>query len=92
MKIVVSRRAMADVDRLETWLWERGFSFADGLGPALLQAAGRLRTFPERGARGPDGRYREVLTTYHSNSDVIRYQVTADAVIIGRLFHSLEDR
>ena len=92
MKIAVSRRAMADVDRLEAWLWERGFSFADGLGPALLGRARSLHTFPERGASGQDGRYRELFTTFHSNTYVIRYQVEGDTVIIGRIFHGLEDR
>jgi plasmid stabilization system protein ParE len=92
MKIVISRRAMADVDRLEVWLWERGFSFADGLGPALLDTARSLHTFPERGAGGPDGHYRELLATFHSNTYVIRYQVEGDTLIIGRIFHSLERR
>lgn len=80
------------MDRLEVWLWERGFSFADGLGPALLDTARSLRTFPERGARKEDGRYRELSTTFHSNTYVVRYQVEGDTVVIGRIFHGLEDR
>lgn len=92
MRIVVSRRAMVDVDRLEEWLWERGFTFADGLGPSLLDAARSLASLPGRGVKGPDGGYREFFATFHSNTYVIRYQVERDTVIIGRIFHSLERR
>lgn len=92
MRIIVSRRAMADVDRLENWLWERGFTFADGLGPTLLDITRSLSSFPERGVKGADGDYREIFATFHSNTHVVRYQVEEDTVIIGRIFHSLEDR
>lgn len=92
MRIIVSRRAMADVDRLENWLWERGFTFADGLGPTLLDITRGLSSFPERGVKGADGDYREIFATFHSNTHVVRYQVEDDTVIIGRIFHSLEDR
>jgi plasmid stabilization system protein ParE len=47
---------------------------------------------PERGVWGADGDYREIFATFHSNTYVIRYQVEDDTVIIGRIFHSLEDR
>jgi plasmid stabilization system protein ParE len=33
-----------------------------------------------------------LFTTFHSNTYVIRDQVEGDTVIIGRIFHTLEDR
>jgi plasmid stabilization system protein ParE len=92
MRLFITEQAVDDIDRLETWLFERGLTFADGLGARLVEAIETLTAFPERAAASSTGRYRELLVTFHANSYVIQYRTRRDRVTVARIFHSLEDR
>lgn len=92
IRIIVSRRASADTNRLEDWLLEHGAAYADDLGPRLVAAIDSLQQNPERSPTSRDGRYRELYVAFHSNQYVVQYQVRGQFVVILRIFHSFEDR
>jgi plasmid stabilization system protein ParE len=46
IRLFITEQALDDIDRLETWLFERGLSFADGLGARLLDTIETLTTYP----------------------------------------------
>ena len=91
-RLFIAEEALSDVDRLETWLFDRSLSFADGPGSALIEAIENLTEFPERSRRSDKGRYRELFVTFHSNNYVVQYRVRGERVTVARIFHSLEDR
>lgn len=90
-RILVSDRAWADIDRLETWLWDHGATYATDLGHRLADAILELREYPLR-TRLSGGRNRELLVGFHANQYVVRYQVHGDGVVVLRIHHALEDR
>lgn len=57
----------------------------------IADAVASLRKHPERGKPCLDG-MRELIVPFGSAGYVIRYAVERDAVIVLRIFHSLEDR
>jgi plasmid stabilization system protein ParE len=92
MRLFITEQALDDIDRLEVWLFERGLSFADGLGAHLVETIETLTTFPERGSMSVTGRYRELHVTFHANNYVVQYRARPDRVTVARIFHGLEDR
>jgi plasmid stabilization system protein ParE len=92
MRLFITEQALDDIDRLEAWLFERGLSFANGLGACLVEAIETLMTFPERGPTNATGRYRELYVPFHANTYVIQYRARSDRLTVARIFHSLEDR
>ena len=93
MRIVVSRRAAADVDRLEAWLLERGApSAALRVGELLFDAIDSLQQMPERGRMSSRPGSRELVVPFGAAAYVFLYKITADAVIIARIQHGRERR
>lgn len=89
-RILVSDRAWADIDRLETWLWDHGAAYAADLGHHLADAIIELREYPLRTRLS--ARNHELLVRFHSNQYVVRYQVHGADVVVLRIHHALERR
>jgi len=92
MRLFITDEALADIDRLETWLFERGFTFADGLGAKLVESIETLIIFPERAPPNRTGRYRELFVPFHSNTYVVQYRARPDRITVARIFNSREER
>ena len=89
--IVVSRQAGKDVERLDKRLMEYGPSVAARFGDLLKRTISSLSDYPLRGRLvGPT--VREISVPFGQGAYVIRYRVTADRVIITRIWHGLELR
>jgi len=92
MRLLITDEALDDIDRLETWLFERGLTFADGLGAKLVESIETLTTFPDRAPPSKTERYRELFVAFHGNTYVVQYRAKPDRVTVARIFHSREDR
>jgi len=78
--IVFSRDAVADIERLRSFLdWA---------------AIERLQDFPNRGLSTGDTDIRQVVLRFGSSGYIVRYAVLPDTkdIIITRIWHGREDR
>ena len=90
--VLVSQRAANDVSRLEDWLIERNPSAAIKVGRLLREAFSSLAELPERTAVIDAAQHRELVLRFGRGGYVIRYVIRPDAVVVTRVWHSLEDR
>lgn len=72
--------ALADLDRLEDFLFEKSPPAASRALLSITKAVDQLATFPSRGR--PAGTFRELVVGYSSGGYIIRYFVAADLVSI----------
>jgi toxin ParE1/3/4 len=93
MKLIVSRAALADLERLHAFLTDKNKAAADRAAAALIAAMQSLDSFPERGR--PSGKdMRELVVPFGGSNYVLRYACARDTdeVIILRVWHGREDR
>lgn len=89
--ITVSRQAGTDAERLDQRLMEYGPDVAARFGDLLERTITSLAEHPQRGRQvGPTTR--EINLPFGQSAYVIRYRVTADRVIITRIWHGREFR
>lgn len=90
--VVVSRPAARDVDRLEDWLMARNPGAAIRAGVLLREAFASLSTLPERTIHVDGSEQRQLVRRFGKGTYVIRYVIRPEAIIVTRVWHSLEDR
>ena len=87
-----SRRALADLDRLDNFLFAKSPRAADAAIAAILAAAEDLRTFPGIGRplsdEMPD--YRELVIAFSDSGYVLLYRVIGDIVEVQAVKHMRE--
>lgn len=89
--IIVSPRAGKDAERLNQRLMEHDPAIAARFGDLLERKLVSLTEYPLRGrAVGPTTR--EVNLPFGQSAYIIRYRVTADRIIVTRIWHGLEQR
>jgi plasmid stabilization system protein ParE len=94
MKLVVSRAAAADLERLHEFLADKSPAAARQAVTALLAAAESLHSFPERGRPSGVRNIRELIVPFGRSGYVLRYahSAAADEAIILRIWHGREAR
>jgi plasmid stabilization system protein ParE len=84
--------ANRDLVRLIDYLDVRSPSAALRAYDALDAAIRSLDEFSERARPGPEPGTRELIVPFGSGAYIVRYRVSADEVVVGRIFHGREDR
>lgn len=92
--IVVSRHALADLERLRKFLEVKDPGAARRIVHLLLAAIESLQRFPDRGRSLPGGMLRELVVPFGDFAYVIRYAhlPERDRVVIVRVWHGRESR
>ena len=91
MRIVWSRLAVSDLDRLQTFLAEIDLDASERLADLLVNAPTALRDFPRRGPRLFEFDPREVRE-FRVRRYLYRYEVRETEIVLLRIFHLREDR
>ena len=91
-RVIFSRQAYGDLQRLEEWLAERAPEAAQRIGPLLAGALTSLEEHAERGRRGPRSDLRELVVPFGVAAYLIQYRVEGTEVYVARIRHSREDR
>ncbi len=87
------KEARQDLERLHTFIAVHSPNAANRAIQTLIQAAGSLADFPERGRPWDlEPQFRELSVPFGSRGYVIRYRLHEGDVIIVRVWHALEDR
>lgn len=86
--------ALADVERLYTFLHDKNPAAAAKAAQAILDGANALVAAPRSGRPMPDDtQRRELFIAFGAGAYIIRYRLnTADIPVIIRVWHSREDR
>jgi len=92
--IVFSRDAVADIERLRSFLDQKNPGTAQRAMALILAAIERLQDFPNRGLSTGDTDIRQVVLRFGSSGYIVRYAVLPDTkdIIITRIWHGREDR
>jgi plasmid stabilization system protein ParE len=91
-KVVVSRRAAADLQRLRNWLSEKDPDAADRAADAIDRRITRLQNFPRLGPLRLAPDTRELQVRFGRYGYAVRYVLRGDIVVVTRIFHGREDR
>jgi plasmid stabilization system protein ParE len=94
LKIVVSREALADFERLRAFLTVRNPRAARRAVETINGAIRSLEVFPERGRPAPVSGLRELIVPFGRAAYVVRYALFAelDELVILRIWHGREQR
>jgi len=85
--------AQQDIERLHAFLYEKSPDAAHRMVNILLQGAEQLLTFPEIGKPLSDElQRRELFLPFGAGAYVLRYRLTANRIVIIRVWHSREAR
>ena len=85
--------ALDDLKRLQAFIEPHSPVAAARAVAALVEAAGTLSDFPERGRPwDPEMAYRELVVPFGARGYVIRYRLFEDQAIVVRVWHALEER
>jgi plasmid stabilization system protein ParE len=87
-RVLLSPRAMKDIDRLEAWLLDKNASAAVRVGQVILDAVASLADLPERGRKA--GGQRAINAPFGASAYVIRYSVRGDTIVVTRIQHGRE--
>lgn len=90
-RLIISRRAESDFDRLEAFIAADSPGRAERSIDNLRKSVNRLRRFPELGVSIGEGR-RQLYVKNGKSAFVVRYRIFDDAVLIIRLWHGKEHR
>lgn len=91
LPVVLSRRAEADLDRLEAFIAAESPGRAERAITHLRQGTNRLARFPGLGVSLGKGT-RQLYVSYGKSGYVVRYRVLPNAVLIVRIWHGKEHR
>lgn len=85
--------ALADLDRLETFLWEKSARSAHDAIFTIIDATEILKRFPDAGrmAEDLDPEHRELLVPFSNSGYIVGYGVYGDEVEIFNVRHMRED-
>ena len=92
MKLIVSREAAADLERLHEFLREQNPDAAQRAVSVLADAVDSLATMPDRGRPSGIPAVRELIVAFGRSAYVIRYGhfVDEDSVVAPRMWHGRE--
>jgi plasmid stabilization system protein ParE len=92
--IVFSPDALADVERLRSFLDEANPGAARRAMAAILMAIERLQEFPDLGMMTPDADIRQIVGRFGASGYIVRYAVLAEAgdIFVTRVWHGREAR
>jgi plasmid stabilization system protein ParE len=93
VKLVVSREAAADLDRLHAFLADKDRNAAQRVIGVLVRAIRSLEVFPQRGRPSGGPGVRELLVPFGRSAYLLRYSylIETDEVVILRVWHGRED-
>jgi plasmid stabilization system protein ParE len=94
VKVVVATEALADLQRLATFLAEKDERAAERAFGTLTKAIDSLISFPERGRRAGIPSFRELVVPFGRSAYVVRYvyRASSKTVLVVRIWHSREKR
>jgi plasmid stabilization system protein ParE len=94
VKLIVSREAAADLERLHEFLREQNPDAAQRAVSVLADAVDSLATMPDRGRPSGIPAVRELIVPFGRSAYVIRYGhfVDEDSVVVLRIWHGREQR
>lgn len=94
MKVIVARDAVADIERLHSFLERENPDAAQRAVSALDDAIQSLATFPDRGRPSNSPGIRELVVPFGGSAYVLRYihRLQAETVLILRIWHGRENR
>jgi plasmid stabilization system protein ParE len=94
VKLIVSREAGADLDRLHAFLADKDQGSARRAVGALDKAIHSRELFPERGRPSGTRGIRELIVPFGRSAYLLRYLHldAADEVVILRVWHGREER
>jgi plasmid stabilization system protein ParE len=92
--IVLSPDALADVERLRTFLDEADPGAARRAMAVILVAVERLQEFPDLGMATSDVDIRQIVVRFGASGYVVRYSVLAETgdIFVTRIWHGREAR
>ncbi len=91
-KIVLTRRAYADLARLRKFLAENSTAAADKAASEIWRGLHQLSEFPRSAPEHEQTGLRELPVRFGHYGYVIRYGVDGEKVVVLRIFHALENR
>jgi plasmid stabilization system protein ParE len=91
--IVLSPDAIADIDRMRSFLNNKNPGAAQRAMALILSAIERLQDFPDRGLPTGDG-IRQIVIKFGASGYVIRYAIIPETedILITRIWHGREER
>ena len=94
MKLIVSRQAVADLQRLHAFLVDKNPAVAQRVIAVLDAAIQSLEHFPDRGRPANITGLRELIVPFGRSAYVLRYAhlAEADETVILRIWHGRELR
>jgi plasmid stabilization system protein ParE len=94
VRLIVSPDAVADLERLRTFLADKSPAAAQRAAETIILTMQSLDTFPDRGHPIGTAGVREVLAPFGRSAYVIRYShlPDSDEVLILRIWHAREQR
>jgi plasmid stabilization system protein ParE len=92
--IVFSSDAIADIERLRTFLDEFDPGAARRAMAAILMAIERLQEFPDLGMTTADADIRQIVVRFGSSGYVVRYAILAETgdILVTRIWYGREAR
>ena len=90
-RVVVNRRAEADIAHLIDWFAERSPPAAHNAVERIFGSIRGLAEFPESGPR-VSRNIRELVVRFGRDGYVVRYRVDGDQVLVTRVFHGRQKR
>ena len=92
--IVFSPDAVADVERLRTFLDQVNPEAARRAMAVILNAIERLQEFPELGMPTTDADIRQIVVRFGTSGYIVRYTVTTPTadIFVTRIWHGREAR
>jgi plasmid stabilization system protein ParE len=94
VKLIISREAAADLDRLHAFLADKDQDAAQRAIGIIVGAIRSLDVFPERGRLSGAPGIRELIVPFGRSAYLLRYAylVAADEIVILRVWHAREER
>jgi len=94
VKLVVSRPALADIQRLHEFLASKDAAAAQTAVAVIDRAAQSLLDLPQRGRPSGISGIRELLVPFGRSAYLLRYGIAADreSIVILRVWHCREKR
>ncbi|MGZ5870491.1 MAG: type II toxin-antitoxin system RelE/ParE family toxin [Bradyrhizobium sp.] len=92
--IVLSADALADVERLRTFLNRANPGAARRAVAVILMAIERLQEFPDSGMTTGDPDIRQIVIRFGASGYIVRYAVLAETgdILVTRIWHGREAR
>ena len=94
MRLVLSRAAAADIERLRAFLHDKNPAAAERAVDTLINAVDTLTTLPNRGRPSGIPGVRELIVPFGQVPYIVRYAhvVSEDTVVVLRIWHGREIR